>query len=775
MNDLDIGSFISRLTEFDALRDSDTVHRGTRDRTEPAYSPGWPEELDPAVRDALVQAGISRLYDHQATAITKSLNGAHVVMESPTASGKTLAFVAPMLHTLKRSPGSHAMMIYPMKALAFDQRAQIKGMCAPLSIESWHYDGDTDGSDPNDDQGAWKQEQRGSIKALLRQRPPHILLTNPEYLNMSFLGNREAWDKHPDGANFLRRLRFVVIDEMHEYRGFFGSNMALLLRRFFLHLHRIGAHPQVFLSTATCANPQEHAKSLTGLDVEVVSARDVFRPKRDFIFVNPDIRDFRHREIVQLRVENAALAALAEGLQILVFCPTKRFLESAFSNARRRAPEYGLDPNAVSAFHADLKSDRRQKIQEDIKSGIARVIFTTNALEIGLDVGGLDGVVLAGFPPSIMSAWQQVGRAGRSWDRDAFVLFYAMNDPIDRFVVGNLAAFLEKPFDELVVDPANEELIDRHLPSLIEEAGEVTACEEPLLGTPFFRASQKNVTIPAGYKPQRLLNLRGGIGQSFVLKRGNDELGQISAMRRFREAYIGAIFPFFGQRYRVSSHEEQAVVLVDCEPHMRSEPMFFTTISRADIFDGLGYGEDIAVYYGSLDILMNFTGFKLVDDRSGETVRVGGDYSALPLNNLHTFWIDVSTSPSAVEGIGALEHMIRVGTLFVIPADRFDTSTYSTRTVNPLTAYYYENYPGGIGVAKKLLAVWQRALAKGMEIAQSCRCSSGCQNCIEPAKSWDISNADIDKVKGLALAEELLSATSNGPDRRWRGGALWPI
>ena len=225
MNDRDIESFFTQLAEFDALRDSDTIHQGVVDRIGPTYSCTWPAELDPAIRDALLQAGFHQPYKHQALAIIKALNGSDVVMETPTASGKTLAFTAPMLHILKQNPGSHALMIYPMKALAFDQREQIRQICQPLGIESWPYDGDTDGTDLNDSQGAWIQEQRGSVKTAIRERPPHILLTNPEYLNMSFLGNRGAWDKHPDGANFLR-IRFVVIDEMHEYRGFFGSNMA---------------------------------------------------------------------------------------------------------------------------------------------------------------------------------------------------------------------------------------------------------------------------------------------------------------------------------------------------------------------------------------------------------------------------------------------------------------------------------------------------------------------------------------------------------------------
>lgn len=482
----DVAGLIEQLKEFDALRDDDKIKTGTVDRIEPQYADEWPAQLHLSVRDALTTI---RPYRHQADAIIKSLSDVDVVMESPTASGKTLAFTVPMLDSLMRNNGSHALMIYPMKALAFDQREQIRSVCEPLGIESWSYDGDT-------------EEQH---KNLLRQNPPQVLLTNPEYLNMSFLGHREQW------GNFLHNLQYVVIDEMHEYRGFFGGNMALLLRRFFLHLERIGASPRVFLSTATCANPAEHAKRLTGRDVEVVSARGVLRPKRHFIFVNPDnIPDFRYREILQLRVEQASLTVLAEKLQALVFCPTKRFLEDAFRNCQRKAEELGLDRERISAFHADLKNEDRQDIQQKIKSGNISVVFTTNALELGLDIGGLDGIILAGFPSNIMSAWQQIGRAGRGWNKDAFVLFYAMNDPIDRFFVGNLDAFLNKPFDELVVDPENEQLIENHLATLIAETnGELHPSDVSILGRAFYDKAKNNGGRPIrGFQPHPRLNMR---------------------------------------------------------------------------------------------------------------------------------------------------------------------------------------------------------------------------------------------------------------------------
>ena len=750
---MDLAALKERLTEEDALRDGDAVETGTKDRVEPECVEGWPEQLTPSVRETLIRIGVAQPYRHQAEAVNRSLAGADVVLESPTASGKTLAFTVPMLDALVRHPNCHGLMIYPMKALAFDQREQIRQICEPLNIESWPYDGDTD----------------PECKRVLRAHPPQILLTNPEYLNMSFMSWRDQWE------GFLRQLRYIVIDEMHEYRGFFGSNMALLLRRFFLHLNRLGVSPRVFLSTATCANPAEHAKSLTGRsNIEVVSARNVLRPRRQFMFVRPNIPDFKYRDILQIRVEQAALAMLLENIRVLVFCPTKRFLESVFSNTRRKATERNLDPDRISLFHADLRNETRREIQQKIRAGDIDVVFTTNALELGLDIGGLDGIILAGFPSNMMSAWQQIGRAGRSWDRDALVLFYAMNDPIDRFFAGNVTAFLDKPFDQLVIDAANEQLIENHMASLVEETdGELHVGERVILGDAFWDAAKKDGGKPAkGFRPQPYLNMRGGIGKSFKLKHETREVGQISAIRRFREAYIGAIFTFFGQKYRVHSHEEDAVVLANAEPHLRTDAGFYTVLSTRDRFGGFAYGE-VEVYHGSLDMIMNFTGYKLVDEHSGEVKEAGGISDAYFQNKLHAFWINVPPSECARAGIGALEHMLRVGAMFVIPADRFDTSTYS-KSDEP-TAFYYENYAGGIGVAKKVFEVWPEALGKGVEVARNCGCTSGCPNCIVPAKSYDISNSVIDKACGIVLAEGLLAMAKRPPDRRFHNGRMVPV
>ena len=753
---IDIEKFKAQLKKFGALRDEDEIQGDTLPHIQPELADEWPTELDPSVRDVLKKIGIKKFYQHQADAINKSMSGADVVLESSTASGKTLAFTVPMLDALVRDTDSHALMIYPMKALAFDQRAQIEQLCKPLSIKVSPYDGDT------------PKKRRDE----LRDNPTPILLTNPEYLNYSFLAWKEQWE------DFLRNLKYIVIDEMHEYRGFFGGNTALLLRRFFLHLKSIGANPRVFLSTATCANPQEHAQNLTGREVEKVPAGDVLRPKRHFLFVNPEVPDYIHREIVRLRVEQAALTVLTEGLQALVFCPTKRFLEAALENCWSKAKEHNLDPDRISAYHADMKPTKKRKIQKGIKNGDISIVFTTNALELGLDIGGLDGVILAGFPPSVMSAWQQIGRAGRGWDKEAFVLFYAMNDPIDQFFVGNLKAFLNKSFDELVVDPSNEGLIENHIPMLKYETNDsLSASAKNILGSAFYDAAKKHPGRVSRYrrarKPHFNLQIRGGLGQSFQLKYDDKEIGQISEMRRFREAYIGAIFTFFGQKYAVHSHEIDAVVLTEAEQHLRTEPSFFTKLVSKTPFDGAAYG-DIEIYYGALDLSINFTGYRVIDERTDEEIESGSTGQSKYLNDLHAFWVNVPPGESANDGIGALEHIIRVGAMFVIPADRFDTTTYSSTGDEPV-ASYYENYASGIGIAKKLYAVLPDVLLKGIEIAENCQCDLGCQNCIEPAKSYDMSNTEINKISGVDLAIDLFEAVENGPDYVFRNGLLVPV
>ena len=354
-----------------------------------------------------------------------------------------------------------------------------------------------------------------------------------------------------------------------------------------------------------------------------------------------------------------------------------------------------------------------------------------------------------------------------------------MNDPIDRFFVSNLPTFLSKPYDQLVVDPNNEELIDRHLPLLVEEtSGLIGSADASILGQNFYATAKNSGATPVpGYKPHFYLDLRGGIGQSFKLMSGRQEIGQISDTRKFREAYIGAIFPFMGSKFRVQSHEENKVVLdglANSEYQLRTEPGFYSTSYITKTFDGHIFNDVVEVYYGQIDISTNFTGYKLVDERTRDVRGSGGNPDYLNSRNRHAFWLRLlDDTDQASRGLSALEHLLRVGSMFVIPADRFDASTLSKR--NDLQAFYYENYSGGIGVAKQLFSVWQEALEQGIKVAEDCSCVRGCANCIEPPKSYSNSDEDIDKRLGIALAHDLISTARHGPDREFRNGVMVPV
>ncbi len=261
-----------------------------------------------------------------------------------------------------------------------------------------------------------------------------------------------------------------------------------------------------------------------------VNASKALRPRRDFVFVRPNIPDYQYWDILQVWTVLAGLACVAEGKSVLAFCPTRKFAEACYPIAMRELDRRGstgelaIDPSAIRVFRSGLAVDERHAVQQGLKTGKVRLVFTTNALEMGIDIGGLDGIILAGFPDSMISAWQRIGRAGRNWDADAFVLYFARNNPLDRFYAANLDVCLNKPLDDLVVNPENEELVEWHLPSLLFETPAMTD-SAPVLGQAMERAARKKIASGAKpvrtgkWRPHHTLNVRGGGTGMFLLKR----------------------------------------------------------------------------------------------------------------------------------------------------------------------------------------------------------------------------------------------------------------
>ncbi|GKS60519.1 ATP-dependent helicase [Nitrospira sp.] len=746
------------LREFDALRDGtggDEVVRRTVDRAPLAILDiaELVGVLPPPYRSALVKAGRGQLYAHQIDAIRKAVSGVDLVLESPTASGKTLSFTVPMVLRLQREQRAHALMLHPMKALSNDQRRQLEELTTALpsgsrQIDSWLYDGDTE------------REHR----PLIRKSPPAVLLTNPEMLHQSFLGWWEQW------KGFLANLRVLVIDEMHEYRGFFGTNCALLIRRFLRKVAELGGRPQVILATATCANPIEHAQRLTGRSgFELIQSASAQRPQRHFAFINPSIPDFKFHSIYQLRIARAALACLKQGLATLVFCPSRLFAESVAKKAQHDAAQFGLDPGLIVPYRAGYTSDQRREIEEGMRSGKYSVVFCTNALEIGIDIGRLDCCILAGFPDNVMSAWQRIGRTGRAWDRTAYVLFYAMNSAIDQFFATNIDAFLTKPLDEILVGVDNEELIARHVPYVLSESDwKLGDTDRSILGNAFFDAAvaivkaQKPVT---GHKPSyQRLDIRGTQGGILHLKRnkGGQEVGSISEAQRFREAYVGAIYTHLGETFRVISQGASEIYLESADPNFRTEPRFWTVVQSTQIVRGVRFRSSVGVHYGKVAIYENFGGYKLIDGRDDSVVEEVSASAAIR-REVRAFWIGIE-DPEAVdlragmltESLRVIEQFLRIGSPFVIPCDRHDMATL-TSTGTPTTVYLHETVPGGIGIAEKMFDVWSGVLERGVSLAQACDCSDGCPRCIHPPRYRASDAGALRKGLGFSLARELLS------------------
>lgn len=755
--DFSMSELIQRLHAFDALREGDVVAQDTLERVEPLYGDDSVfRQIAPKLARALREQGITRLYEHQTEAISAALAGNNVVLEAPTASGKTLAFAIPMINRLLTERG-HALMLYPMKAVANDQRQQLFDLLKSAGLESWLYDGDTE------------PEHR----KLLRENPPSVLITNPEMLNRSFLAYNEQW------VEFLKNLKFVVVDEMHEYRGYFGSNMSLLLRRLAHHLALIGASPQYFLATATCANPLEHAENLTGQTFSLVSAQGRLAPRRHFAFVDPlSIPDFQFRNIFELRIRNAALACMEQGKAVIVFCPSRRFAEQCYSSALLECENRGLDADSVALFKAGLSDRERHEIQRSMRDGSKRLVFSTNALELGIDIGGLDGVILAGFPDTVMSAWQRIGRAGRGWDKDAFVLFYAMNDPVNKFYAANLPTFLKKPLDEIVADPGNEELITNHLPPLLYESkGNIDPAAELILGSPMYRVAREQADKfrpVKGFSPHQRLPIRGSGGRMWTLKYGSEEIGTMSDYQKFREAYEGAIYLQAGHKYKVDStlagSSNEINLATPDLAYSKTNPVFIKSLNVQELFNGAEWQDGPSTYLGKVSLYENLISVSLVDERSDSVIdRYSPDSNSSWRSTSHAFWVDVSPLEDIDDaGLTALEQLLRVGTIFTIPVDAHDTTTHLDKRDRQI--YVIESHPGGIGIVKKAFEKWHEILRTAIGIAQACRCRRGCPNCIIPPRLYD---EELDKVKGIALAERVMASTGGSPDKRMGADGLW--
>ena len=561
-------------------------------------------------------------------------------------------------------------------------------------------------------------------------------------------------------------------------------------------------------------------------------------PRRHYVFVDPGVADSPSDTPdsagapdspgagLPNRIGRAALACAALDKTVLICCPTRKFAEQCYASARKACEERGLDPNCLRLDYDGPADGLRSEIQAGMRDGAVKAVFSadapeTVAWETGLFPGGLDGVILAGFPDTLQATWQRLQQARGGLEREAFALCYALNDPMARFYAHNLPAFLDRKGEEIVVAPGNREIIRAHLPSLLREAeGRIYSFSAEFLGDTIFRELPGNrETEPAPEFPQEEVSLRDLPGQTWSLRRENEPVGSLSAARKFHEAYAGAIYFQAGVRYRVSRSEEASDVNSDAPPTIHllelespdqenriTVPCLEKTLEIREEYRYSGWAGGVAAFLGNVTLSEKLNSVKVIDeslrpnpaeaedsrdsphnsreeDRAGagrviDTYTPSGDTTWESTG--HAFWLDVAGIINGAGDGAAADAEVPAG----VPAEGQDGEqdaglaaleqmlrvgalfTFPADFHDTTThwaggkIFLIERYPGGIGLAQQAFDRWRELLEVAMELAKGCQCATGCAYCLIPPRSGAVR---LDKVRGIELARCLLQATGGSP------------
>ncbi len=736
-------------------------HVETFEPREPEYAEPV-HELKSELRARLDALGMRRLYVHQAAAYDAAMEGKNLAVVTGTASGKTLCYNLPVLERLLDEPNARAFYLFPTKALAQDQLGKLEELTAGLEVRCGAYDGDT------------PKAQRGAVR-----KGAHIVLTNPDMLHVGILPNHESWDK------FLASLRFVVVDEMHAYRGVFGSHVACILRRLLRLAEWYGSRPQVIACSATIANPGELFKKLTGRPAEVIDRDGAPRGRRAVALVGqPSAEEAAERS--PNRETGALLAEFSRhGVRSLAFCRARISAELVLRSARKRLEGSGGDPGLVESYRGGYTPKERRAIEQALFHGRLMGLATTNAMELGVDVGGLDAVVLNGFPGSIASFWQQVGRAGRG-GREGVAVMIAHADPLEQFLVREPGLLFDRPVESVAINPGNRFVLSAQLrcaaferaisqaevssfgPGALDVAESlVDAGDLEFKVVPSLRGEVGMFFYISHDKPAPKVNIRGTEGPTVILYVGGEQLGEMERWRAFRNAHAGAVYLHRGQTYTVQDldlarweahltegdvdHFTQPIVQAVLEPTVPIDAVRFEPYSASLM--GLKVTTLVAAFRKmALDASTQLSEELL--DLPPETYDSVGVRLELPAE------LATSEDPAVFGGVHAVEHALMAVAPLLAGCDRGDieSSWYSfcPDTLSP-AVYVYDATPGGVGLAETLYERRGEWLEAALHLLTTCPCQDGCPSCTLSPRC-ESANGLLDKPSAVRLLESMVAA-----------------
>jgi DEAD/DEAH box helicase domain-containing protein len=722
----------------------------------PASLPVY-RDLDPVLPGPLARAlsgsGVPQLWSHQAEGIAAVRRGENVLVTTPTASGKSLIFQVPALEEAIRGGPGHGLFLFPLKALGQDQRGKLCKLAEDAGLSSdiagcEIYDGDTP----------------ASKRTAIRKRFPRVVVSNPDMLHMGVLGHWTGW------GPFLADLRWIVLDELHTYRGIFGSHFHHVLQRFQRLCRSVGSDPVIIASSATAANAGEFAETLTGRRFHWITESGAPREGRHLLLFRPEASPYTLALNLFMRFVRA-------GLKTIVFTKARRITELLYSWLRREDPDLA---SRVAGYRAGFLPEERRKIERSLFDGSLEGVISTSALEMGIDVGGLDACILVGYPGSMMATWQRSGRVGRA-GRESITAMVALPDALDQYFLDHPDELVGRPCERLIVDPENDPVSRAHL---VCAASEMPLCRqddhsymgrhEERLGQllnqgHLFEAVDTGDLYCLRRRPQRHVNLRG-TGQTYaILDEGREGamIGTVDGVRVLHECHPGAIYLHAGRQYEVLAleREERRVRVKAVDVEWYTSPL---TEKETEILEVLKERTDgpLRGWLGRLKVTERVVGYERKRIHGQETIdQTPLDLPPVEYETVGLWWaapreIEETLRQAGEHFMGSL-HASEHASISLFPllalCDRGDIGgiSYSFQPqVGSGAVFIYDGHPGGVGIAARGFEDLPDLLSRVQTLIEACPCETGCPSCTHSPKCGN-GNRPLDKA-GAAHSLRLL-------------------
>jgi DEAD/DEAH box helicase domain-containing protein len=722
----------------------------------PGEFAAFPEGLHPKLVEVLKARGIERPYTHQREAYDAAHRGEHLVVVTPTASGKTLCYNLPVLDRILKEPDARALYLFPTKALAQDQLAELYGLISALGadIGTFTYDGDT------------PQDARKAIRARA-----HIVVSNPDMLHKGILPHHTKWVK------LFESLRYVIVDELHSHRGVYGSHVANILRRLSRICRFYGSNPQFLSSSATIGNPRELAEALTGRPTTLINQSGAPRGERYFAIYNPPVVNAQLgiRKSALGAARDVALSFLTKGLQTIVFAPSRLATEVLVTYLKDALESRPGSEGVIRGYRGGYLPLKRREIERGLREGSVLGVVSTNALELGIDIGSLDAAVLLGYPGSVASTWQQAGRAGRRSGTSVAVLV-ANSTPLNQFLAKNPDYLFGAPVEEGRINPDNLQILLNHVKCAAFElpfSGDESFGGEDLPEILRFLEEERLLHHSGDHwhwtsesYPADAVSLRSVSSDNFVVQditkepRIIAEVDYASAPSMLHEK---AVYILEGRTYYVETydHKERRAHVREAEVDYYTDAITAAKVRVLDSFEEEELGR-ARRNHGEVHVTSQVVGFKKIKFYTNENV--GSGELAMPENEMHTtaYWLTVPREVMAAlpygsderrDGVVALSYTLgHLAALFLL-CDRHDLGVAlgnngqgearverGFRRSPPRAGaddyepqiFIYDNYPGGIGLSEPVYRLHPRLLEESRSLIAACGCRDGCPSCVGP-------------------------------------------